>query len=586
MSTGKQRIAECVGTNNLAAVYHVLNRHRHCYTDTDDVEQAMDIDKDGDGLIEICDLEGLNEIRFQLDGSGYTTGTSAMGAMKITTGCPNDRCIGYELTSGLDFMDDNSYRTIANKVTWTMGDGWQPIGTFNATFNGNGYTISNLMINRSDTNNVGLFSRTASSARITNLGLLNVAITGQNEVGSLVGWNDGGSIANSYATGSVADAGGNVGGLVGLNNGGSITNSYATVSVLRSGSMLGGLVGTNRARITNSYATGRVSGTQVIGSLVGFNTGGNALIEDSYATGRVSWSRFTAIGGLVGQNVGTINDSYWLREDATNRTGINVSRSTLRTTMELQEPTTTTGIYADWSTADWDFGSSIQYPILKAAGSDTLLPNQGVGLRSLQTAIVGAELIPTFGGATTRHTFIVPFGTSRIDLTLTAYNPVATIALVKQGESPVTDYFAGKGSRGTASVPIATTPVLSITVSEPNLDPIVYRVVVTTLPLCTVSLNIPDDNDGVEQVLDIDKDNDGLIEICDVEGLDAMRHVLDGSGYKTTDSAMVAAITEGCPSGDCNGYELARSLDFMDDNSYRTTANKVTYTVSNYNDSN
>ena len=467
----------------------------------------------------------------------------------------------------------------------TMGDGWQPIGTFNATFNGNGYTISNLMINRSDTNNVGLFSRTASSARITNLGLLNVAITGQNEVGSLVGRNDGGSIANSYATGSVAEAGDNVGGLVGLNDSGSITNSYATVSVLRSGSRLGGLVGTNRARITNSYATGRVSGTQGIGSLVGFNTGGNALIEDSYATGRVSWSRFNAIGGLVGQNDSTINDSYWLREDATNRRGINVSRSTLRTTMELQEPTTATGIYADWSPADWDFGSSIQYPILKAAGSDTLLPNQGVGLRSLQTAIVGAELIPTFGGATTRHTFFVPFGTSRIDLTLTAYNPVATIALIKQGESPVTDYFAGKGSRGTASVPIATTPVLSITVSEPNLDPIVYRVVVTTLPLCTVSLNIPDDNDGVEQVLDIDKDDDGLIEICDVEGLDAMRHVLDGSGYKTTDSAMVAAITEGCPSGDCNGYELARSLDFMDDNSYRTTANKVTYTVSNYNDS-
>ena len=83
----------------------------------DGVDQMEDIDKDGDGLIEICDLEGLNEIRFQLDGSGYTTGTSAMGAMKITTGCPNDRCTGYELTSGLDFMDDNSYRTTANKVT-------------------------------------------------------------------------------------------------------------------------------------------------------------------------------------------------------------------------------------------------------------------------------------------------------------------------------------------------------------------------------------------------------------------------------------------------------------------------------------
>ena len=76
-------------------------------TDNDNVDQAMDIDKDGDGLIEICDLEGLNEIRFQLDGSGYRT---TAGATVIPTGCPNDRCTGYELTRDLDFMDDDSYR--------------------------------------------------------------------------------------------------------------------------------------------------------------------------------------------------------------------------------------------------------------------------------------------------------------------------------------------------------------------------------------------------------------------------------------------------------------------------------------------
>ena len=42
-------------------------------TDGDSFGQSMDIDKDDDGLIEICDLDGLNEMRFQLDGSGYTT---------------------------------------------------------------------------------------------------------------------------------------------------------------------------------------------------------------------------------------------------------------------------------------------------------------------------------------------------------------------------------------------------------------------------------------------------------------------------------------------------------------------------------
>ena len=66
----------------------------------------------------------------------------------------------------------------------------------------------------------------------------------------------------------------------------------------------------------------------------------------------------------------------------------------------------------------------------------------------------------------------------------------------------------------------------------------------TSLPLC--ALNIPDDNDGVEQAIDIDKDGDGLIEVCDLEGLDEMRHQFDGTGYRTTLNATV--ITTGCPS--------------------------------------
>ena len=202
---------------------------------------------------------------------------------------------------------------------------------------------------------------------------------------------------------------------------------------------------------------------------------------------------------------------------------------------------------------------------------------------------MGAELIPAFDGETTRHTLTILPGTSEIDLTLIAYNPdpATTIALVEQGES--TDLFAGMGSGDSVSVDVTEPPpVLIITVSEPGLEePSVYRVEVTALPLCTLSLSmsIPDDGDGVRQVIDVDKDNDGLIEICDLEGLDAMRYVLNGSGYKTTDSTMVEAIDTGCPNSGCNGYELTKSLDFMADDSYRDTANKATWTVANYDDS-
>ena len=134
---------------------------------------STDIDQDDDGLIEICDLEGLDAIRHQPDGTGYK---ASADATIVTTGCRSGGCDGYELTRSLDFNNDANYRTIANKTTWTTGNGWLPIGTFSAKFNGNGHTIANLMINRSSAGNAGLFGGT--SREITNLGVLNVNIIG------------------------------------------------------------------------------------------------------------------------------------------------------------------------------------------------------------------------------------------------------------------------------------------------------------------------------------------------------------------------------------------------------------------------
>ena len=52
----------------------------------------------------------------------------------------------------------------------------------------------------------------------------------------------------------------------------------------------------------------------------------------------------------------------------------------------------------------------------------------------------------------------------------------------------------------------------------------------------------------------VDDDGDGLIEIYTAEQLNNIRHVPDGSSYKTSTTA--AANTTGCPSSGCNGYEL------------------------------
>ncbi len=126
------------------------------------------------------------------------------------------------------------------------------------------------------------------------------------------------SISNSYATGNVTGTNGDVGGLVGYNQNGnagtnsgtaSISNSYATGNVTGN-NIVGGLVGSNQnGSISNSYATGSVTGSND-------NVGGlvgivsyGGSISNSYATGSVTGNNY--VGGLVGNNPSSsISNSY------------------------------------------------------------------------------------------------------------------------------------------------------------------------------------------------------------------------------------------------------------------------------------
>jgi len=206
-------------------------------------------------------------------------------------------------------------QNINASATGSGGDVWGssgfvPIGNstifFTGTFNGLGYTISNLTINLPGASGVGLFGWTGTTSVIQNVGLVGESVSGYFYVGGLVGLNSGATVNNSYATGNVS---GNyfVGGLVGENGNGTVSNSYTTGSV--SGSdYVGGLVGENFSTVSNSYATGSVSGTNYVGGLVGRN---DATVGNSYATGNVMGSYDSdSIGGLVGGNGGTISNSY------------------------------------------------------------------------------------------------------------------------------------------------------------------------------------------------------------------------------------------------------------------------------------
>ena len=92
-------------------------------------------------------------------------------------------------------------------------------------------------------------------------------------------------------------------------SGSTIVNSFSSADVSGS-SILGGLVGQNQKLITGSYATGNVSGSHHVGGLVGNAYGTDSIIENCYATGDVSGVN-NSIGGFVGGNgEGSISNSY------------------------------------------------------------------------------------------------------------------------------------------------------------------------------------------------------------------------------------------------------------------------------------
>jgi uncharacterized repeat protein (TIGR02543 family) len=224
----------------------------------------------------------------------------------------------YVLMNDLD-VASAGYEELAG-TTANGGKGWEPIGSgeidlytgdlgffdpFSGTFDGQGYEIRDLFIDRPDEEAVGLFGVVAGS--VENVGVTNVALTGANGVGGLAGANVG-SISSSYSSGSVSGNTG-VGGLAGANGfGGMLSHCYSDAGV--TGDIgVGGLVGGNayEGTIGNSYSTGSVDGDEDAGGLVGFNY--DSSVSNSYSTGSVTGASY--VGGLVGENWGTVSDCFW-----------------------------------------------------------------------------------------------------------------------------------------------------------------------------------------------------------------------------------------------------------------------------------
>jgi len=279
-------------------------------------------DTDGDRLIEIRSGDQLNAIRWDLDGDG-TVATTDNASYKAAFPNPLPRqcddpgtpmttevCAGYELAADISLAGFQS------------GHGWDPIGEYTATLEGNGHKISGLVIDRQTAGDFGLFEAIGTTGTVRNLGIIapDILVGSQTtapRAGALAAHNKG-AIDGVFVRGGLVDSQSNsntafvwLGGLVAgmTTDGASIKNSYSTATVRGrspAGSLstvhnLGGLVGVVRgtATVANSYAAGAVSPVGSTGSMEGGLIGaksGSGAISNSYYDSTVSGRSDTGKG--------------------------------------------------------------------------------------------------------------------------------------------------------------------------------------------------------------------------------------------------------------------------------------------------
>ncbi len=259
----------------------------------------------------------------------------------ILSSCSDDEdtVVIYNISHLLDLQErvnDGEYNLNAILMTDLDMSGieWTPIGykseyPFNASFDGNGYTISNLTISTAASYQ-GLFGHVYEGT-IKNVTLKDPQIKAGSYVGALCGYIiedseivgcsvEGGSVegytsvgglvgdayytdfSNCWSSASVTGLAQHVGGLVGSASASTFETCYNLGNVIGSGDYIGGFVGyPYDSEVTGCYNTGNVTGSVTsnhVGGVAGYSI---YYVTACYNTGAVSGNNF--IGGVVGSSM-------------------------------------------------------------------------------------------------------------------------------------------------------------------------------------------------------------------------------------------------------------------------------------------
>lgn len=198
---------------------------------------------------------------------------------------------------------------------WNNGKGFNPLGAgaedgFTGTFDALDFHIFDLTINRSDMDNVGLFSKT-NGATLNNVTLVGGKITGKNNVGTLVGAATDTTITGAVNSAAVVGAA-NVGGLVGTGTGVTLKDAVNMGDIAGTDNAVGGLAGnlTNGTISGKSYNIGNVGGSDDtnqphdVGGLVGVATDsalGNENAKDGIIYNGLTVKGKYNVGGIAGR---------------------------------------------------------------------------------------------------------------------------------------------------------------------------------------------------------------------------------------------------------------------------------------------
>ena len=247
------------------------------------------VDSNNDGVYEIGNVKQLTAFLWYVN--GITTHDAT-----FTPAVPTAKGI---LTANIDMQ----------------GHYWVPIGTaYTGTFDGNGYTISNLtMVPTNISTERGLFGVNASGT-IKNVTLHDCSFSssGTSYMGSIVSQMNGGTLSSSVSQCQLVatTATCTVGGLVGHINGGTVHSSVSLCEM--TGYTMGGIAGKiSSGNLYNSFAnpvfhySGPNGSTNYyVGGLVAVNNTGQ--VENCYVRmGRTQSLGSAMFGMLAGSNSGT-----------------------------------------------------------------------------------------------------------------------------------------------------------------------------------------------------------------------------------------------------------------------------------------